>query len=325
MRKRTKPDTPVQARGSSWTFGRQMSAKFVTVGLVAAILCGPIAVVLAMNSASRPIAVAETATSAEGITADQQRGGAYALGYVSAWLSATRDAPGELGQYIDLSAIRQISTVPWEYRDLAVASIEPAGDDALSVVVSANVRELASTDGGDTTADVWPRRYFQTTVRMVQGASRVVGLPAPVAGPLQADTATLVYSQSLAPSSAAHDAVLSFLGAYLAESGEISRYIAPGTRITAISPAPFVAVDALDLRVDNVPGDDPADGDELRVLGTVALTSITDQRLTSSYALTMTARAGRWEVTSIDPAPQQTASPRTDSPKPTPSASPEGK
>lgn len=325
MKKKTKAENTVEARGSSWTFGRQASSNLVAAGLIAAILCGPAALFVAMNSASRPIAAAATSDGDTGLTADQQGAGAYALGYVSAWLSATRDAPGGLGQYVDLASIRDLSTAPWEYRDMAVASIEQAGDDAVSVIVSANVRELASTDGGDTTTDAWPRRYFQTTVRLVDGATRVVGLPAPIAGPAQADTATLVYTQSLASSSAAHEAVLAFLGAYLAESGEISRYITPGSSITAITPAPFVSVDPVDVRVDKTPADDPADGDELRVLATVALSSITDQRLTSSYALTMTARAGRWEVTTIDPAPQQTASPRTDTPKPTPSASPEGK
>lgn len=313
-----------EPQGSGWTFGRQAGAKAVTVGLIGAILCGPLALAVAWN-ANRPIAQAATNAGEPGLTADQQSAGAYAVGYVAAWLSATRKNPGDLGSYVDLSSINEISEVPWEYRDLALVSVQPVDHDAVSVVVSGNVRELATSDGGETTADAWPRRYFQTTIRLVDGATRAIGLPAPIAAPAQADTANLIYTSALTTAAPAGEATMAFLGAYLAGSGDVTRYTSPNSEIQAIAPAPYVTVDAVDLRADGETTDSAPDGAELHVLATVKLASLSDQRLTSSYALTMTARAGRWEVTAIDPAPHQTADQTEPTTKPTPTASPKGK
>lgn len=314
----------ILGRGSSWTNGRDLSAKLTTGALVAAIVCGPLALVVAFaGTSTQPASVADSTGSA--LTTTEQSTGAYSLAYVAAWLSATKEDPGQLADYIGLESIPEISDVPWAYRNIAVASTLPAeAGHLVTVVVSANVKELGVEGQGKTTTDVWPRRYFQVTVKAADTNMRVLGLPSPIAGPAQGEPANLDYSQSLPLSDATADAVSAFLGAYLAESGEIARYISPDSEITAIVPAPYVAVDLVDVRADVAPSTSPADGETVAVLVTAALSSAVDQKLTATYALSLTARAGRWEVAAIEAAPIETSDSETNRTNPTPSPTGDG-
>ena len=309
----------VEAKGSSWTHGRQMSGRLLSGALFIAIACGPIALFAA---AARPaaIAAAPTQTQAAGLTSEQQSAGGYALGYVGSWLAATKDAPGDLGSYVDLTSLRQLSAQPWEYRDLGVVSITPVKDTAfINVVVAANVKELTVSDSSDTSSTTWPRRYFQVAVSTGEDTLRVVGLPAQVSAPVQGKTTALVYSQTISSSDPAAQTVSAFLGAYLAGSGDLSRFSSPGTEFTAVTPAPYVNVNVVELRSDVVPSKTPADGDTVKVLATVSLLSPLEQQLTSTYTLTLTARASRWEVSAIDLAPQATSEKKSATPAPSPS------
>lgn len=311
--------------GSSWTGGRALGAKAVGVVLLIGLLSGPVALALNLSRGSA-VAAVDTSVQTTGLTSLEQSTGSYALAYTGAWLAASRGNDDELKTYIDTAGL-QLTEAAWDYRDAAVVSVAPATPGSITtVVVAANVRETIASAVDDGVIERWPRRYFQVAVtsETESGNLGVVGLPAPVAAPGKVDQApTLVYGSQLAPTSAAATAVTAFLGAYLAGSGDITRYTSPTTEISAIAPAPFVTLDATDLRVDIEPAEQPADGNTARVLATVVLTNPLEQTLTSSYALTITARASRWEVTSIDSAPQEKPSIRkagtTSIPTPTPS------
>lgn len=314
---RTKPTT--QAQGSSWTQGRALGGRVVSILLIAGIACGPVALFAA---ASRPPAViaAATDTGVDGLTSSQQEAGAYGLGFVASWLTATKEAPGDLGSYIDVAALRSISEESWQYRDLGLVSITPVEDSIfVSVVVAANVKELSYSDTGEGTTEAWPRRYFQVAVSVDEtSAFRVVGLPAPIAPPAQGATTSLVYAQTIGSSDPTSQTVTAFLGAYLAGSGDLARVSAPGSEFTALDPAPYAMVEILELRSDVMPSKTPADGDAIRVLATVSLLSPLEQQLTSTYTLTLTARASRWEVSAIDLAPQAIPGKGSDTPRPSP-------
>lgn len=289
--------------GSTWTQGRALSGRAGAFVLYAAIACGPLALVTSGMTAA-PTVVAQPVGEQQ-LSVGEQASGSFAAGYVGAWLSATRDDNAALAEYIELTAVG-LSDVGWAYRDLSVSSVSRSVEAGLvTVVIAANVREVnLSEDGaGD---EIWPRRYFQVTVKVDGDALSVVGLPAPIAAPERTgEGATLVYSVNLPKSEAAADTVTAFLNAYLAGSGEIDRYISPNTDIHAVTPAPYVATTIEDIRVDAAPSKSPRDGDAVEVLATVVLQSATDQQLTSTYALTLTARDGRWEVGSINLAPIQ--------------------
>lgn len=294
------------AKGSEWTAGRAFGQKAVTGALLVAVACGPLALITASVNGKVKPAVAQVVVD-EPLTAHQQAAGEYGAAFVASWLSATREDVGTLGQYINPSAIGQLSATPWAYRDLAVVSIEKTEDsDLLSVIVAANIEEFdMESESG---ATIWPRRYFAVTVRVTESGMSVVGLPAPIAAPVKEESAVrLAYTKSVPKTSTAQETVEAFLSAYLAGSGDVARYITPGAAITAITPAPYMNLVVKDVKGDAEPSDSPSTGSVVHVLVTVEVSSASDQKLTATYALTLTARDGRWETTSVDLAPLESA------------------
>lgn len=305
------------AKGSEWTAGRGFGQKAVTGALIVAVACGPLALVNATINGRQPQAVAQVAVDAP-LTAKEQSAGEYGAAFVAAWLGATRENEGTLATYINPAAVGQLSATEWKYRDLAVVSVEKTDEsDLVSVVVAANVEEFdMESERG---ATVWPRRYFAVTVRVTDAGLSVVGLPAPIAAPAKEDDAVrLAYGQTVLQTSSARQTVEAFLSAYLAGSGEISRYVSPGSEISAITPAPYMTITVTDVKSDVEPSDTPSTGSVVHVLATAEVLSASDQRLTTTYALTLTARDGRWETTSVDLAPLESAAPGAD-PTPNPS------
>lgn len=312
---------PRPAQGSTWTQGRQTGAHVASIFMIAAMVCGPVALGIMLLRPAQATQAA-TVTEASGMSASEQATGSYALAFVGAWLSATKDAPGELSTFIDLNAIRTYSEVAGQYRDLTVVGIEvPEPGSMVTVTIAANVKELAADPKAEGEAiESWPRRFFQVAVAHDEatGAMRVVGLPVPVSAPQQMRPVQLGYTTPLASSDPASETVLAFIQAYATGAGELGRYVSPGAEIAAITPAPFLAVTAEDIRADVAPEAAPADGATVHVLATVQFVTRLDQTFTSTYALTLTARADRWEVSSIDPIPLQAPGS-----KPTPTTAPE--
>ncbi len=80
-----------------------------------------------------------------------------------------------------------------------------------------------------------------------------------------------------------------------------------GDLLQSPPPAPYVAVEIEDVLVDrdisSVNQTDPATGTRVHLLVTATATGPDKRQITVQYALTLTARAGRWEITAIDPAP----------------------
>ena len=99
-----------------------------------------------------------------------------------------------------------------------------------------------------------------------------------------------------------------FLTAYIAGSGDVSRYLTPGVELTPLTPSPYTSVRLSEIRAagsDQPPATVPQDGTRTRVLA-LGTAVVTDQQTANvAYALTLTARAGRWEISAIDPAPVQ--------------------
>lgn len=309
--KSAKAPKATRGQGSEWTAGRAFGQKAVTGALIVAVACGPLALVtVAVNGQSRP-AIAQVIVDAP-LTAQQQAAGEYGAAFVAAWLGASRENEGTLATYINPAAVGQLSATAWKYRDLAVVSVAKSDEsDLLSVVVAANVEEFdMESESG---AMIWPRRYFAVTVRVTDAGMSVVGLPAPVAAPAKEDSAVrLAYGQTVLQTSSARETVEAFLAAYLAGSGDISRYVSPGSEISAITPAPYMTITVTDVKSDVEPSDIPSTGSVVHVLATAEVSSASDQRLTTTYALTLTARDGRWETTSVDLAPLESVEPGAD-------------
>jgi Conjugative transposon protein TcpC len=309
---------PAGAQGSGWTAGRGFGQRAVTGALVAACICGPVGLLVAVTN-GQPRPAAAQVQAAEGVTARQQSAGEYGAAFVAAWLSATREEPGNLTDYIDSSAVGQLSPDPWVYRDLSVVSVEPREDSTMvSVLAAVNIEEFdMESESG---AMIWPRRYFAVTVNVTDTGMAVVGLPAPIAAPARETTPVkLAYKEQVSPTSTARATVEAFLGAYLAGSGDIDRYLTPGVEISAIAPAPYMNLTVLDVSSDVEASDTPRPGAVLHVLAVLEVASASGQQLTTTYTLTLTARDGRWETTSVDLTPLESAAAGSAVPTPTPS------
>lgn len=308
-------------RGSSATYVRSLGGRLTTFLLIGAVLCGPAAIFMSLNRPT-PVALESTATLTGGDTRTQAAG-EYGLAFVTAWLSASRDDARELERFVQTNSLPEISSTPWIYRDAAIVSTAAGEDgDLVTVVIAADVRELM-LDMGEDAAESWVRRYFQTVIAVADDGMLSVGLPAPIEAPATSTTKVpLDYGRTIAPNSAVSESVVAFLGAYLAGSGDLSRVIAPGATISAITPAPYASADILSIRGDIDPPASPSNGDQVQVLVEATLTSVYDQTLTTIYALTLTARDGRWEISAVDTTPKLTTSTTTPTSMPSSTSTP---
>ncbi|MCM2424153.1 conjugal transfer protein [Streptomyces sp. RKAG293] len=197
------------------------------------------------------------------------------------------------------------------------------GGGLWSVTVGARVIEPdarpTTTGTAGTPAAAGPGvRYFQ--VALASSGESAAGVPfgysalaapAEVAAPGQAAAPQLEYGvmKSAAASDVRVQTVGQFLTAYLA-GGDLTRFLTPGVQMTGITPAPYtaVAVDQIAAAGLGADGDTagsrvPDDGTRQDVLVTVRATGGDGTRTPLSYALSLTARAGRWEITALNAAP----------------------
>ncbi|MEV6654787.1 conjugal transfer protein [Streptomyces sp. NPDC051219] len=219
---------------------------------------------------------------------------------------------------------------------LTVVRLRQTDRGVWSVTVAARVTDTMSPanpsagdrpdDKGDAKAAAARAvRYFQVpvaTAPTADGASGYTALAmlAEVAAPEHIKAPALVYGpmRPALPADPRTQAVTEFLTAYLTGAGELDRYLAPGTNLTAIAPAPYTGIAVDSLAIEGEKGTEPVttvpgDGTQLRLMVALRATGHDEVRAPLAYALTLKARASRWEITSLDgapaPAPVRTAAP----------------
>ncbi len=282
--------------------GSTLATKAATGLLLSCLFAGPIGLAvggLALVSAASP-APASTATVVDQ-SGHRAVAGEFAQRLVITWLTTAR------GHEADLTALLPgISTATFPQEAFTATDASVSGitmvDGTWSVTVAVTV-----TDQRKQTA----RRFFQVPVTLGQdGSVAALSLPTPVAGPPVEAGTGLNYQVQVPGTGPVAQTITQFLTAYAAGSGDVTRYLTPGVQVRAITPAPYTAVTVTDLRaITSAAGVDttgtPKDGTTLRVLVAGTGTVSTTQQIGASWALSLTARAGRWEITAIDPAPAQ--------------------
>lgn len=163
-----------------------------------------------------------------------------------------------------------------------------------AVTVAATV--LTAVDGVYEPAGV---RYYTVGVVDDDGTMAATGLPSQVQGPATLVDAPEPAVAALSPASgeAWAEAVERFLAAFLAGAGELDRYTAPGSELTAIVPPPFVEVEV--LRAGAVARSDGS----LVVRAEAAVVDAGGLTQVLHYSADVVERAGRWEVTELHRAP----------------------
>jgi hypothetical protein len=303
-----------------WSNGPALVTKAWGALLALALLAGPAALVW---TALRPEPAPVAATAGAANTAEQAAANERAVELVETWLRADSNDQQLLASLTNAP----VGSLPQEgltIRDSSVAQTEQADDGVWSVTVGVDVAEPApgSTPppaGGGAKAGkatevplVWVRRYFQVPVLVDRTDTRWSGpnlavtalaLPAPVSGPAAAaEQPDLDYPETISPTSAAGQSAAGFLAAMVAGDGEITRYLRPGTSVSAVTPAPYSAVTVTGIKGSHEVTENPADDDGTHALITAELTRLDGNKTTAQYVLTLVARDGRWEVAGLEPA-----------------------
>ncbi|WP_128637638.1 conjugal transfer protein [Streptomyces sp. C] len=332
-----------------WSTGAQANSaamlRWLVWGLIA---LGPLLGALAYLSvpATSAAPAPKTASSAPAASGGQGAAG-FATLFVAAYLSAGRGDELKLAAYYPPASNLQLEGVSGQRRgeQLTVVRLRQTDTAVWSVTVAARVTGAAPTATPSVPPGSSPSpaaatdavRYFQVPVATAPGAGgatayTALALPAEVAAPERAKSPELVYGvmRPALPTDPRTQAVTSFLAAYLTKGGaELDRYLAPGTRLAAPSPAPYSGVVVDQLAVEGETGGEPVvavpgDGTTRRLFVTLRATGHDGVRLPLTYALALKARAGRWEIASLDGAPALTppasAPAVTGAPGPTPTS-----
>ncbi|WP_333754914.1 conjugal transfer protein [Streptomyces sp. IBSBF 3352] len=258
------------------------------VALVAAVASAAASPTVEAASAAEPAAVRTTAAAADPA--------GYAQVFVSAWLHASSE------DATTAQARRAQSMAP----DVELPS--PAGDTPAAPALVTAVRSARRGDG------LWSvtvaaqetggrLRYYAVPVAAdASGASfTVTGAPAVVAGPTRATVAKSPYGVKV-PQGDLSAAVGEFLAAYLTGAGEADRYLAPGGRMEALSPAPYTPSSSRRCGQPRKPR--PQTVFRPTVRGCGLWSGLRAQgaggRWPLAYELRLTARSGRWEVAAVD-------------------------
>lgn len=290
------PDAHLQQR---WTGGPSLRTRAVHGVLVAALATGPAALLLTVGQAA--LATAPTAASVATATpptgGEQAAVGELARQLVVRWLQTPRGGENQLSDLVATTGL-QLATTPMTATDPATTQLVQTGPGQWSVTVGVTVTDATA---------VPVRRYFQVPVRYSKDTGAVVAatLPAPVAAPAAAPTPSLGYRYTASLTDPVAVAAGEFLGSLLAGAGDVTRFVRPGTVIVAVTPAPYtgVQVRTVSTNVDLRGTATSADLQQVRVLITAAASATPKQVVTVQYALTLTAREGRWEVSSLDMSP----------------------
>ncbi|MBF6333535.1 conjugal transfer protein [Nocardia transvalensis] len=323
--------TSEQAR---WTGGQGWLTKAIQWGIIAALASGVIALALVLTGATAPQPMTAAPKSPPiSDSRDQTAAEELARQLVLTWLQASRGDEKTLQPYVPTDGLRLPLAQSFVASDAAIARIEPATSTPAptatppataasrtgpavtrwSVTVSVTVR------GVDDPPATAVRRYFQVPVQVTDHTTaRAQQLPAPVSAPPVGADGDLGYrGGQLVGSHPIWPTIAQFLAALTTGEGDVSRYTAPGVGIRPISPPPYKTVELITVATDkdlNTPAGrrNPVDGDTVRALVTAELgTGRPNHSLTAQYALTLTARGGRWEISALDPAPLTAPPPRS--------------
>lgn len=261
------------------------------------IAAGPIALGVAITSTPTTVEAATAAKSAAvrtTVTAADPAG--YAQVFVDAWLRSSADDAASAQARLAQSMAPDV-----DLPDPA-AGAQPAPQSVTAVRSAQRADGTWAVTVAAQYADGRLRYYAVPVAADRSGASfTVTGAPGVVAGPAPAEAPTSPYGVSV-PQGDLSSAVGEFFTAYLAGAGEVDRYLSPGVRLTAVTPAPYTAVAVQQVSAAEPAAaaeQVPADGTKVRVLVQVEARD-TAGRWPLAYELALTARSSRWEVSALE-------------------------
>ncbi|MFI6658155.1 conjugal transfer protein [Streptomyces sp. NPDC050523] len=294
------------------------------------LVIGPVLGAAAFARASTTGAAQPAVTASAPTGTGSQGAAGFATLFVAQYLRAGEGDQDKLTAYYPAAGDLQLEGEPGRRHgeQLTVVRLRQTDPDVWSVTVAARIvsdteptaKSTTPAAGGDSRPSAAQAaadavHYFQVPVAVGPAGGGTTGytalsMPAEVSAPARIKTPDLIYGpeQAAVSSDPRTEAVTQFLTAYLTGSGELDRYLAPGTELTAITPAPYTAVAVDQMRIEGDQDSEPVttvpkNGTRSRLVVTVRATDHDKVRVPLSYALTLKARAGRWEIAALDGAP----------------------
>ncbi|MEV4040401.1 conjugal transfer protein [Streptomyces umbrinus] len=265
------------------------------LGVWAAVAAGPIALAVTVATPATVVRTAPATKPATVKTTAPANPSGYATVFLNAWLrsraGAENSAQGRLAQSMgpDVELPQTADAQPGPESVVAVRSAQRSGT-AWSVTVAAQY-----PDGR--------LRYYAVPVATDSGGASftVTGAPAVVAGPAHAEKVPSPYTVTVPTDSDLPSTAGEFLTAYLTGTGKVDRYLTPGIQLSPVSPAPYQTLTVQQvLAAEEAASAEsvPADGTRVRVIAQVEAHDRAG-RWPLAYELTLTARSGRWEITTL--------------------------
>ncbi len=294
---------------------RGRRALFVRVGTWTALAAGPVALLghvrlLAVESAEEPVAVVRPTAvlPAEGSGGAGDGGAAgFAETVLGMWLESgtAAEASPEMARLRSLAP--GVRAPRWGSRPVAVVQVaavdsERRGSGEWLVMLAARLDDgVAGLPAGESVKGL---RYFAVPVTETGvGAGRafVAGAPQEAAWPQTGRAPSSAYTARVGDTTLV-DTVDGFLSAFLGSEGGAERYLVPGTVLTRPEVG-FVAVETHQVLAQGRPPGAGQDGAATSVRAEVTAVDVAGRSWPMAYALTLTARDGRWEIASLDAAP----------------------
>lgn len=243
-------------------------------------------------------------------TVESDHAAAYAQGYLLSYLSATKDDYTSLAGYIGEDAASQNTqkvSQALEVRNPVLASVEKTNYGYYSTKIQVEVKKTEEKEAKGKkekeTITTWQTQWYKVVVsNNGEGTFSPVGFPSST-NPPQTEAKTVKYPYSVS-NSAVTNAVGDFGKAYLAGIGDVNRYISPEAEITSITPAPYQEITLITVTsLENMDGAVPQDGTKANVIAEYEVTDQANNTRRETYPLELTARGGRWEVSTIERSP----------------------
>ncbi|MBO0854352.1 MAG: conjugal transfer protein [Nocardia sp.] len=232
-----------------------------------------------------------------------QLASSFAEDFVVSYLGATSGQQDRLAEFVDTDGQARLPATAHPVTDPVVVHVSrtrsAASVEIWSVTVSVHPGRTAGA------AEISNRQYYQVAVAVTpDGRRRALAVPAAVEPPGRGPDITLAYAAPCSNDTPLADVARGFLNAYLTGSGEISRYIAVGAGIGALSPAPFSGLESVSITADN--SGCGTSGTSAKVLATVVPKGSGGASAALAYPLTMVRSSGQWQIQGIDLVPALT-------------------
>lgn len=278
----------------------------------AAVAAGPVALIATFALPRSVVAAAEPRPAVTASLTETDPSGIAAL-FCDLWLRSDGDeSDGRTSRAVQALApgvelpMRTGAAAPEQVGGVVAVRSARLGDGSWSVVVAAQFGGRPSGGGaGAKGAGPMVVRYFAVPVVVSYrargaGAFTVTGPPAQVAAPGTAVVKESRFEDQVPADGALASTLSGFFEAYLAGVGEVGRYLSPGTELAAVRDSGYasVAVDQAVADSGAAAGAIPRDGAVVRVQVHVTASDASG-RWPLMYAVAVTSRAGRWEVSAL--------------------------